>query len=100
MKSVNGVVDCLKYLVPNSKCTPFNCRFHVHHCDSSVLSHCVPQDGWTALMYASDSGHTYVVQLLLSSGPQVDLKDEVRRNINLTAMSLCNADTMFLVLVG
>ena len=50
-------------------------------------------------MYASDSGHTYVVQLLLSSGPQVDLKDEVRRNINLTAMSLCNADAMFLTLV-
>ena len=34
-------------------------------------------------MLASDSGHTDVVQLLLSSGAQVDLQDEVRHNINL-----------------
>ena len=88
MKSVNGVIDCLKYLVPNSKCTPFNCRFHVHHCDSSVLSQCVPQNGATALMLASHNGHTDVVQLLLSSGAQVDLQSKVRHN-NLTAVSLC-----------
>ena len=55
----------------------------VHHCNyNTVLSHSVPQDGWTALMLASDSGHTDVVQLLLSSGAQVDLQDEVRHNIN------------------
>ena len=48
-----------------------------------VLFHFVSQDGWTALMLASDSGHTDVVQLLLSSGAQVDLQDEVRHNMNL-----------------
>ena len=42
-----------------------------------------PQDGQTALMLASDGGHNDVVQLLLSSGAQVDLQDEVRHNINL-----------------
>ena len=46
----------------------------------TVLSHSVPQDGETALMWASGSGHTDVVQLLLSSGAQVDLQDEVRHN--------------------
>ena len=48
----------------------------------TVLSHSVPQYGWTALMWASGSGHTDVVQLLLSSGAQVDLQTEVRHNIN------------------
>ena len=48
-----------------------------------ILSHSIPQDGWTALMLASDSGHTDVVQLLLSSGAQVDLQDKVRPSINL-----------------
>ena len=76
-----------------------NLSIHVHHCDSSVLSHCIPQNGVTALMLASGSGHTDVVQRLLSSGPQEDLKDEVRHNINLTAMSLRIADTMFLILI-
>ena len=42
-----------------------------------------PQDGQTALMLASDSGHIDVVQLLLFSGAQVDLQDEVRHSINL-----------------
>ena len=46
--------------------------------DSTVLFHCVPQDGWTALMCASNKGHTDVVQLLLSSGAQVDLQSKVR----------------------
>ena len=48
----------------------------------TVLSHSVPQSGMTALMEASNSGHTDVVQLLLSSGAQVDLQDKVRHNIN------------------
>ena len=48
----------------------------------TVLSHSVPQWGWTALMMASESGHTAVVQLLLSSGAQLDLQDVVRHNIN------------------
>ena len=51
--------------------------------NNAVLFHSIPQDGWTALMLASDSGHTDVVQLLLSSGTQVDLQDEVRHNIDL-----------------
>ena len=87
---------CLKYLVPYSKCTCFNFLFHVHHCDSTVLSHCIPQEGWTALMLASDSGHTDVVQLFLSTGAQVDLQDAVvRHNINLRTMSLFVADATF-----
>ena len=44
----------------------------------TVLSHSVPQSGETALMLASGSGDTDVVQLLLSSGAQVDLQDKVR----------------------
>ena len=48
----------------------------------AVLSHSVPQWGENALMLASGSGHTAVVQLLLSSGAQVDLQDKVRHNIN------------------
>ena len=56
---------------------------HVYHCNNTVSSYSVPQDGWTALMLASDSGHTDLVQLLLSSGAQVDLQDKVRHNINL-----------------
>ena len=48
----------------------------------TVLSHSVPQSGMTALMEASSSGNTDVVQLLLSSGAQVDLQTEVRHNIN------------------
>ena len=48
----------------------------------TVSSHSVPQSGRTALMRASGSGHTDVVQLLLSSGAQVDLETEVRQNIN------------------
>ena len=43
----------------------------------------VPQDGWYALMLASDSGHTEVVQLLLSSGAKVDLQNKVRHSIML-----------------
>ena len=58
----------------------FKLSFHVHHCDSTVLSHCVPQVGSTALMWASYSGHTAVVQLLLTSGAQVNLQDAVVRH--------------------
>ena len=47
------------------------------------LSHFVLQDGWTALMLASDSGHTDIVQLLLSSGAKVDLQNKVRHSIML-----------------
>jgi len=46
----------------------------------TVLSRSVLQRGRTALMLAGGSGHTVVVQLLLSSGAQVDLQDEVRHN--------------------
>ena len=42
-----------------------------------------PQDGQTALMLASDSGHIVVVQLLLSNGAQVDMQDKVRHSVNL-----------------
>jgi len=49
----------------------------------TILSHCVPQDGFTGLMGASKSGHTDVVQLLLSSGSKVDLQNKVRHSVNL-----------------
>ena len=52
------------------------------HVIVTVLSDSVPQDGSTALMYASTSGHDAVVELLLSSGAKVDLQDVVRHNIN------------------
>ena len=54
---------------------------------STFCFHILSQDGWTALMLASDSGHTDMVQLLLSSGAQVDLQDEVIHNINLIVNS-------------
>ena len=41
---------------------------------SLFCSHCVSQNGWTALMEASSSGHTDVVHALLSGGAQVDLQ--------------------------
>ena len=63
--------------------TLFNCLFDVHNSYNSIFSHFVPQDGRTALMRASIKGHTDVVQLLLSIGAQVDLKDKVRHSINL-----------------
>ena len=56
--------------------------FYVDHMIFTVLSHSVPQNGSNALMVASGSGHTDVVQLLLSSEAQVDWQDEVRHNIN------------------
>ena len=40
------------------------------------------QDGWTALMWACDSGHTDVVQELIAGGAKVDLQTEVRPEIN------------------
>ena len=43
------------------------------------LAHFILQDGWTALMWACDSGHTDVVQELLSGGVQVDLQTEVNQ---------------------
>ena len=48
----------------------------------AVLSHCVSQDGDTALMEASRQGHAVIIQELLSGGAQVDLQDKVRHNIN------------------
>ena len=40
-------------------------------------SHCVPQFGNTALMLASDRGHTDVVRALLSGGAQPELQNGV-----------------------
>ena len=48
----------------------------------TVLSHCVPQDGCSALMGASLDGKTEVVRELLFAGAQVDLQDKVRHNLN------------------
>ena len=46
----------------------------------TVLSHCVPQDGWTALIWASLYGESEVVRELLSGGAKVDLQTEVRQH--------------------
>ena len=51
------------------------------------MAHFVPQDGLTALMLASDGGHTDIVQQLLSSGAKVDLQSKVRHDINLSLVS-------------
>ena len=52
------------------------------------MAHFVPQDGWAALMLASDGGHTDIVQLLLSSaGAKIDLQNKVRHDINLSLVS-------------
>ena len=61
----HGDVDCLKYLVPYSKCTPFNCRFHVHHCGGTVclilflrmagLPSCVPVTKVILMLYNCSS---------------------------------------------
>ena len=48
----------------------------------TVLSHCVPQNGDSALIWASLTGKSEVVQELLSGGAQVDLQDKVRHNMN------------------
>ena len=58
----------------------FPCSMFITY--SLFLSHFISQFGRTALMYASGSGHTAVVQLVLSSGAQVDLQTVVRHNIN------------------
>ena len=73
----------LLWLVNYSKCTASSsvCS-HIHCCGEPFVSF-DPQDGWSALMLASDSGHTEVVQLLLSSGAKVDLQSKVRHSINL-----------------
>ena len=71
------------WLVNYSKCTPSSsvCS-HIHYCGEPFGSF-VPQDGWSALMLASDSGHTDIAQLLLSSGAKVDLQNKVRHSIML-----------------
>ena len=45
----------------------------------TVLS---PQNGWTALMWASFNGKADAVRELLSGGAKVDMQDEVRHNTN------------------
>ena len=45
------------------------------------LAHFVSQDGWSALMLTSDSGHTDIVLLLLSSGAKLNLQNKVGHSI-------------------
>ena len=60
-----------------SKYRLFNSLVTVIYCEYCFVS-LLPQSSWTALMLASVEGHTDVVQLLLSSGAQVNLKHMVR----------------------
>ena len=72
-----------EYLTASAHFPLFPCVPCSSHVIVTVLSHSVSQGGRTALMLASERGHTDVVQLLLSSGAQVDLQDTlVRHNIN------------------
>lgn len=36
------------------------------------------QNGWTALFWAADQGHTSIIEQLLDRGAQVNLRDKVR----------------------
>ena len=64
---------------------------------SLFYSHCVPQHGRTALMWASSNGHTDVVHALLSGGAQADLQDEVgTAHIEMpTLLQPCNLASQF-----
>ena len=69
-------------MVPSNKHIYFSIVwFSVHSCDNCFVF--VTKDGRTALMRASDKGHTNVVQSLLSVGAQVDWQDKVRHSISL-----------------
>ena len=73
MRLLLWLVNYSKYTLSSSVCS------HIQYCGGAL---CLIQDGWSALMLASDSGHTEVVQLLLSSGAKVDLQNKVRHDIN------------------
>ena len=47
-----------------------------------TLTHSTIQDGWTALIGASNKGHHKVVELLLGVGANPDLQDKVRTGQN------------------
>ena len=64
-----------------TKISPYTCRIQrwfARLC-YSILS---PQNGQTGLILAGNSGHTDVVQLLLSSGAKIDMQNKVRHDIN------------------
>ena len=65
-----------------AKISPYGIQGWALVCKTMVWYVLFPQNGQTALMLAGDSGHTDVVQLLLSSGAKVDLQNKVRYNIN------------------
>jgi len=46
------------------------------------LSHCIPQNGDTAIIKATRKGHVDVIRELLLGAAQVDLRTEVRCNIH------------------
>jgi len=74
------MIKCLMWLVASSKRQLSDFMFTT--VIITALSHFVPQDGRTALMRASDKGHTDVIQPLLSVGAQVDQQDKVRHSIS------------------
>jgi len=51
------------------------------HVLSLFCCHCVPQDGMTALMWASWEDHSDAARILVSAGAKVDLQEEVRCSI-------------------
>lgn len=50
------------------------------------------QQGWSAIMYAADKGHTNIVEYLLSVGAKIDLRNNVsiiNMNNNLPLLNFC-----------
>ena len=61
---------------------PYTCRIQRWFARLCLLFVLSPQNGQSALMLAGNSGHTDVVQLLLSRGAKIDMQNKVRHDIN------------------
>ena len=59
----------------------------------SLVFFLLPQDGFTALMCASQNGHVNVVEKLLAAGANYDLQTEVRNLV--TRLTFIHVSTAF-----
>ena len=48
-------------------------------CDAKYVS-CGLQNGWSALIYASNEGHSAVADKLISAGAKLDLQNKVQES--------------------
>ena len=83
-KTDTGIIDCLTTGIHLSSCLCVT-----SHVIVTVLSHCVAQNGDTALIWASYRGHTGIIRELLSGGAQVDLQDKVRHKCRTATVDSC-----------